>query len=91
MTPIERVARVLWENSLLKPYRPADTERALMATPEPEPDWQRFVPLARAVLEAIREPSDRMVHVVIPELGTERMGFKQSWQAMIDAALEEGV
>ena len=59
---IERAARALWDHSLLKPYH-ALTSQPAMGVPEPEPDWQRFIPIARAVLEAIREPGEAMTEV----------------------------
>lgn len=90
MTPLERAARALWaENG--KPYH-IDDATPSKAIPDARPDWQRFLPQARAVLQAIREPSDAMVNV-----GMERSGHKgyaevfarDVWGSMIDAAVEE--
>jgi len=102
MTPLERAARALWvENG--RPYH-MDEPSPSMAVPEQRPDWQRFVPQARAVLMAIREPSEAMVQAWLdaPLDLPEGVSFeapaeiidpyhaRSDWRAMIDAALEEG-
>ncbi|WP_375290374.1 hypothetical protein [Qipengyuania sp.] len=46
---IENIARTLWQNSQLKPYHLTDAAPA-MSVPEPLPDWERFIPIARSVL-----------------------------------------
>lgn len=53
--------------------------------------WEPFAPLARAVLEAVRRPTD-----VVEKAGYDRwlsVGggpcIEAIWEAMIDAALEE--
>lgn len=58
MTPIERAARVLWEANG-RPMKAQDIAPAA-SPPEPEADWERFVPQVRAGLAAIREPSEAM-------------------------------
>ena len=56
--------------------------------PDSEPDWEAFVPAARAVLQAIREPSVEMAEAGIE--ATAAGGAEVSvWRAMIDCALEE--
>lgn len=83
MTPLGRVARVLAE----------------LSEPEIGPFdggvdavWPSYIADARAVLQAIREPSmelvreavDRAEDVIAPG------DYREFWIAMIDAALEEG-
>lgn len=58
-----------------------DTERDL--------GWRYYVPEARAVLMAIREPSTEMV--ADGEQSLRADGYAEfCWQAMIDAAVQEG-
>jgi hypothetical protein len=91
MTPIERAARALWEANG-QPMK-AQSAAPSMQIPESEPDWQRFVPQVRAVIAAIREPSEGM-----DDAGTEAGELfmtsgchaTRCWQAMIDQMLEEG-
>lgn len=94
---LERMARALWENSLLKPYRIYDAKPS-MTVPESGPDWQRFIPVARSVLEAMKEPTDAMAlagahssqwasaFTTTSEIADEA---REVWNAMIDAALNE--
>lgn len=85
---VERVAKALWENSQLKPYHVIDVAPAT-AVPESGPDWQRFVPVAREVIKAMREPSDAMVSSGLPVADMDSGHPEDIWRAMIDAALEE--
>lgn len=92
MTPLERAAMALYARSY----------RAKLPGPPP-PAWSAlsrrdrdgFAEAARAVLQAIREPSEAMTKAGsavlpgIPRPQTE-MDSELAWQAMIDAALEEG-
>lgn len=89
MGPIERAARALcvaeWNacNGL---------EKLFFATAQEAADamWQSFIPSARAVLRAIREPSMRMTlafHRELPEPCGKTA--EEVWQAMIDAVLGE--
>jgi len=94
---VERVAKVLWDNSLLKPYHLADIKPAT-SVPVSGPDWQRFIPVARKVIKAMREPSDKMAETgshssqwdsaftARTEISDEA---RSVWNAMIDAALGE--
>lgn len=75
--PLERAARALCTAQGL----PENTKF------EGRPMWESFVPLARAMLEAIREPSDAMV-AAADSLPCS-LGTVDHWQAMIDAALAE--
>lgn len=85
---IERVARALWDNSLLKPYHMHDATPA-MSPPESGPDWQRFIPLARSILSTMREPTDDML-TAAAGLTEGEGGPTETWQTMIDAALANG-
>src|SRR5688572_5024787 len=78
MTPLERAARAVYKLGDNGPYGPEDEDE----------QWHQHVDVARAVLQAIREPSEAM-----EEAGDSCLGLATSpviWQAMIDAALEEG-
>ncbi len=90
---IERAARELAQQA--EKYRPHNTAPA-MIPPEPELDWEAFVPQVQAVLRATREPSEAMVQAgdVADYECTEGISMLQLgidpaivWQAMIDAAL----
>lgn len=85
MTVIERVAMALCDDTLSRWRSPI----ALQAEP-----WREFIPAARAVLQAIREPSERMVEAgwkVVEEWREvdDRLFVTEVLQAMIDAALSE--
>lgn len=97
MTPLERAARALCTDR-----DPGDTSGG----PHPsgtwiekgEAWWTGYVDQARAVLEAIREPSEGMVKEGAYQIpcgqGVEEgppnaSDAKDCWQAMIDAALSE--
>lgn len=88
VTPLERAARALWENSLLRPHHLVDVEPG-----RPElsgaPDWQRFLPLARAVLTAIREPSEGMIDEAYASYHANGGSLRDVFMDMIDVALEE--
>jgi hypothetical protein len=75
MTPIERAASALSEAGGAA-------------------NWEHALEYARAVLRAVREPSDimRLVGGYTQKYGeTEEERYAYAiWQAMIDAALEEG-
>jgi len=88
MTPIEQAAR-----ALVGSY-PLDSGETPL-------DWQDVVPVVRAVLTALREPSEAMVRAADVDGAMEASypdsdgsfatgGERLVWQAMIDAALEEG-
>lgn len=108
MTPLERAARALYEDWTQE--RSVRTEAALNG---PHPMWPEasrhtkvfWTERARAVLQAIREPSEGMVEAALgyplpkglmPSSEAEIQALVEpgscyhSWQAMIDAALEEG-
>lgn len=100
MTPLERAARALYEkraNHINEGIRSGSLER------EPWPEWSDISSTAqyvlhleaRAVIEAIREPSEGMETDGAMagdwnrdiEIGDEAV---KVWQAMIDAAVSEG-
>lgn len=81
MTPIERACRALAELHGRDPDEPVLlTDRRL---------WQEFEPQVRAVIAAIREPSDAMAGAWLGS-GRESVTAERDWQVMIDALLEEG-
>lgn len=95
MTPLERAARAIWEIHG-SPSKGRDIV-VTMGNPDPEPDWQRYLPEARAALEAIREPSDGMKKAGAATLSTDNsiagrlMDAESCWEDMIEAALGEVV
>jgi len=87
MNIIERAARALWE---------ADGSPTIAVMPSPNqtvayrPDWPKYYEKARAVLLAIREPSEAMRSAAIANNGIGPHTATVVWQAMIDAAMGEG-
>lgn len=84
--PLERAARAL--------YRTGDFDHNQLGEDE---IWPDLVDYARAVLMAIREPIEAMVAVGgvhaadTPPISEEgNVAAIAVWQAMIDAAMEEG-
>lgn len=82
MTPLERAARALVDNY------PLDSGESPLS-------WQDVLPVVRAVIKAIREPSEAMKR--IGTAVTRGAGDDKYWadgvgayEAMIDALLEEG-
>ena len=103
MTPLERAARALYQ---FQPQT-EDVFRRDCANPSALPQhslrdlqWEKvndvtrehYLTRARAVLQAIREPSERMDNAGMAEADKTSHGIVVTpiWQAMIDAALEEG-
>lgn len=88
MTPLERAARALCALD-------GNPENATM---EGKPLWQSYLPEARAVLWAIREPSVVMVGRGGANMDSDGATMSDEleeraltcWSTMIDAALEEG-
>jgi hypothetical protein len=88
-SPLERAARALYQSA------PHDFDPNQMGE---DATWPDLVPQARAVIAAIREPSEGMKldgHIALmDQFGIE--GYKvpkgaewSAWRAMIDAALTE--
>jgi hypothetical protein len=108
MTVIERAARALaeeeirqhearfaeggWSASMSPDLEAADYIRAEIGGRYPE-RWAARLLRARAVLQAIREPSEGMVEageeVAMRPFVAAGQFTPETWQAMIDAALEE--
>ncbi|HUD95545.1 hypothetical protein [Sphingobium sp.] len=55
---------------------------------EGRPMWESFLPSARAVLQAIREPSPEML-MIEPPLPSQGFYTEDAWRLMIDAALAQ--
>jgi hypothetical protein len=85
MTPMERAARALCELAGNPPG----------ATLDGKPLWQDYLPEVRAVLQAIREPSEGMIISGIAERHEQpvpeawSLATENIFRAMIDAALAE--
>lgn len=84
MTPLERAARALIDNY------PLDSGESPLT-------WQEVLSVARAVIEAIRDPSSPMTHAAQSEShvagdceGDCEVDYHGIWASMIDALLEEG-
>lgn len=92
MTPLERAARAMAKIDSPDPS-------ALVGSP-PQPIWHLYVPRVRAVIAAIREPSEAMREAaygleveIRTTMGNLERGHSDGdglFQAMIDALLEEG-
>jgi hypothetical protein len=85
MTPVERVARAIYAENLFG---------------MPNPDWDAWpmteakkacVRTARAAIEALREPSEKMVDAAdVYGFGEGYLSPESTWERMISAALSEG-
>lgn len=105
MTPLERAARALYrlhdappQDLLDRLKANGDDEGLAEELAEEDEVWPNYVADARAVLEAIREPSEAMreagaevgeSHDNLPR-ETEPHAADDVYRAMIDAALKEG-
>lgn len=80
-SPLERAARALQESRW--PHCPYDEQ-----SEQTKVNLQRH---ARAVLTAVREPSEGMLQAAeIATITARQDSFTDEWTAMIDAALSEG-
>lgn len=93
---IERAARALWEQSG-QPMKSRDASPSIRH-PESEPDWERYVPAVRAVIAAMREPTEEMMKAKAVDDNGEQaevdgyldyLSADNIWRAMIDVALAE--
>lgn len=89
MTPIERIALALYRAD-----HPAVDVVPSMTMPL-STDWCAYIPRARDVLLAMRDPTDVMVRAgatlsTEPYYSGSQDAAREQWQAMIDAALEQG-
>jgi hypothetical protein len=99
MTPIERAARALCEIDGIDPNQKYRGDSSVGHEPF-DYHWRAYQPRARAVISAIREPSEGMrdaAYTVEAEfrttMGNLDRGYSEGdgiWQAMIDALLAEG-
>lgn len=89
MSPIERAARALCHGDPDESIRPIH-----QAEPKSEaarPLWHTYIPTVRAVLTAIREPSEVMLDAAEDQEAQSASGTAGNmWRAMIDTLLEEG-
>lgn len=83
MTPLERAARAVSEIEFYLPGAGGLKGRGLHVSPA----WATEI--TRAVLLALREPSEAMISAM-PQDRNRPIYAEDVWQAMIDAALEEG-
>jgi hypothetical protein len=93
-SPLERAARALCLADGLDPDRKFKSSDWSEGTAPHEFAWHEYLPKARAVLTAIREPSGEMLGEVHDTLlyavkGEELDTARTVWDRMIDMALEE--
>lgn len=89
MTMIEKVARAICIESGISP----DESAGWLLSPERK-QWHNFEKQARAAIEAMREPTDRMVLECNRFLNIhpdDRMTLNRTFSEMIDVALREPV
>jgi hypothetical protein len=77
MSDLERVAR-----AIARAVRARYETQSASPLPWIEEDWEPYLPLARAALTELRDPSDAMLAAV-----PIRLGPAKTWRAMIDAIL----
>jgi hypothetical protein len=76
VTPeVEKVARAIARLA----YRDGDVDALLLDKPR----WHSFVPTAIAAIQALMEPSERMVNAIIAECGAGN--FDTEWQRAVAA------
>jgi hypothetical protein len=83
MTMIERIARALCISQGENPDQPTPHHKTVDFI------WQHYRKDARAVLEAMMEPTDQMVKAAFDVFASEN-DAKANWYCMIEAALKEG-
>ena len=92
MTPLERAARVLARRSCPPG---GEAQFPYVSTDEwEEKHWRDHVDPARAVLTAIREPSEGMIEHArwrSAETLSHEVAVSMNWREMIDAALAESI
>ena len=89
-SPLERAARALCISDGLDPDRKFKSSDWGPGTAPHEYAWHEYLPKARTVLRAIREPSDGMKRAAERAAGDMFTGMETAaFTAMIDAALEE--
>lgn len=90
---IEKVARALYAKLATDPdWDDAPLTPAQRVTEDDDLSQQECMELARAAIEALREPTDAILEVGYPEYGLGDPDvvreLKAHWRAQIDAALE---
>lgn len=89
MTVLERLARVLCVEDRINP------DGAVLVGMETMRAWKARMPKVRAVLTALREPSEGMIEAMknarhgVPEGSPHGIVFNHAWQAAIDTILSE--
>jgi len=88
MTPIEAAARAIAAENFRRQFGHAPSPGW-----DADRQWRQHIPAARAVIEAIREPSEAMVNAAVLTFVRENGGIEHApfmtWSAMIDSALAE--
>lgn len=82
---IERVARAIAHAQLKRHY--VGNLRNIGATIEIDKTWPDFIPEGRAAIEAMRIPT-RVMTIEAEKRGAGEAWAEDTWQAMIDRALE---
>lgn len=103
MNPIERAARAIATEIGDDPDRlitADDDAHVSLGLRAPHRAWTRYIGMARAVLQAVKEPNEAMRDAAFKMevqfrtvTGNLELGFCEGdgvWQTMIDAALEQG-
>jgi hypothetical protein len=85
---IERVCRALCSEWAVDPDGTEGflLESAPLVPDKGEPNWTGYEPLARAVIEAMREPTEAMTDAGWRRID-ERDDAAENWRLMIDEAL----
>lgn len=96
MTMVERVARALCTQHYEKRFAPIKgNPHAPHIMMNVEGNWHVFLESARAAIEAMKEPENRMFKAMFeamidgPYDGTQAPWLGAGWQAAVEAALEE--
>ena len=99
MSPIESVARALCQEFDGNPNdevtishgHQQSVELAIPSNLDRQPRWRKFVPAARAALNAIREPSETMMKAAREADAVFHVGPEWAqWEIMLEAAIREG-
>lgn len=80
-SPLERAARALRERG---------KHNGSIVHGDDATGWQHYVDDARAVIEAIREPTDGMIEHAFNHMEANGNDPRFAWEAMIDQLLADG-
>lgn len=89
ISPLERAARAVCDRY---GHDPDSDDQVGLGEPG-DVNWNMYEDDARAVMQALREPSEAMVRAgdsQTPDYEQQTANVYDVWQAMLDAALEEG-